>query len=111
MVLTKSVNPFEKKEVKKVRNRTRSWNNSAVQLVRDFAASDLDCAIIPHTEYRSYNQLAYTLSHAIKTCKDVCGVESHCYKGNVYLFKSKAIDREKFNEYYKGKARKAYEVC
>ena len=108
MVLTKSVNPFEKKEVKKARNRTRSWNNSVMQLVEDFNNSNLDCALIPHEEYAGASQLSYTLSNAIKLLNLNSSVESHVYKGQTYLFKSKAIDRDKFNAYYKGWARKTY---
>lgn len=92
-------NPFATE--RKTRNRTRNWNNDVKGLVEEFTASDLDCAHIPHDDYYGASQLLYSLTSAIKCLKCSSSIEAHMYRGNIYLFKSKAIDREKMHNYYK----------
>lgn len=92
-------NPFAV-EVKP-RKKRRSWNNDVKGLVKEFEGSSLDCAHIPHDDYYGAAQLLYSLNSSIKCLKCDSSIEAHMYKGNVYLFKSKAIDREKMHNYYK----------
>lgn len=85
----------------KTRNRTRNWNNDVKGLVEEFASSSLDCAHVSHEDYYGPAQLLFSLNSSIMRLKCSNSIEAHMYKGNVYLFKSKAIDREKMRNYYK----------
>ena len=92
-------NPFAVES--KPRKHRRSWNNNVRALVEEFRNSELDCAHIPHNDYYGASQLLYSLNSSIKRLKCNSSIEAHMYRGNVYLFKSKAIDREKMAAYYK----------